>query len=200
MKWYDMILYFIFLSYPHRRLHVQLDVSFLQLVHLGASWRVTARWTRVSEGRCLCVVSSSWRGTRRVCRTAVDGVQRSKDGIWWHGVEGWRVPVWHSFARGSMSCLNGPLQTSMLVPRRPIFFFSRNLPDMRLKSCNFTEKHEISTSRLLLGSFVRMVSHGPIVLDCDLWGDGVPAAPRHIGFEVDGYWSYWCVFLFCVRR
>ena len=48
-----------------------------------------------------------------------------------------------------------------------ISFFSGNLPDMRLKSCNFTEKTEINTSRLFLGSFVHMVSHGPIV-DCDL--------------------------------
>ena len=194
MIWYYIIFYYSILP-THKRLHSTIGCIFPSV---GASRGVLARHGALD--------ASFWRSVplcrelqlaryKKSLQDGVDGVQRSKDGIWWHMMAWcWGVTspcLGHSFARGSM-------QTSMLIPRRPVFlFFQGTCLTCAWNHVISQKKTEINTSRLFLGSFVHMVSHGPIV-DCDLWGDGVPAAP-HISLEVDGCWSYCCVFLFCVR-
>ena len=121
---YDMILYYILLFYfthTHTRLHSTIGCIFPSV---GASRCVLARHGALD--------ASFWRSVplcrelqlaryKKSLQDGVDGVQRSKDGIWWHmmAYDGMVLRVTspclgHSFARGSM-------QTSMLIPRRPVF-------------------------------------------------------------------------------
>jgi hypothetical protein len=163
MIWYYIIFYYSILP-THKRLHSTIGCIFPSV---GASRGVLARHGALD--------ASFWRSVplcrelqlaryKKSLQDGVDGVQRSKDGIWWHMMAWcWGVTspcLGHSFARGSM-------QTSMLIPRRPVFlFFSGNLPDMRLKSCNFTEKNRNKHFKTILGIFC---AHGITWSHRGLW-------------------------------
>ena len=126
----------ILLSYiTHRNKHTHTHLSnyiviivvrcfSVSLVHRAASWRVTARWTQTSQGRCLCVVNSSLHGTIRACRTAFSGLWMECDGMLLRDNfprDLNRVPVWgHLF----WTCLHvRQCLAYILVSKRPLFDF-----------------------------------------------------------------------------